>query len=1345
MNRHIKSLYPWARNYDKGGPIKRQNLLAGMKTPEQVAAETMSVAENTKTQSSTDATEQRLQANKAQKERMQQQLSRQNAEIKPQNENPLHYASTNPLTQQIANLGYTNEQNPQTWYRPGYDYQQQYFSPETREQAKNDMSNFTSLLFGAAFPEMLPFLAAYSGNELFNDDEQSKQDVNAAINIAGFFTGGTHSVRDLFNRGKNVAKNTVEQVKLAKNFKPRQIAKEGDFVFEPFRGQDENLIGSVFYNKRDLQHKSGSKYGQKNILGRSLERVLRGGVKSDVYVEKSLMDQANLPDVKLNPLKKINHGFKSTFGKDANPKDYYRVSTEQLLTSKIPINTTGQSVYDDISNQIVSQLKTKASKQTVPVFYNPKTSKSPGSVLRWGLYGLPAAVALETAFNTTSSNIGQWQDYKDMRDRLQDTDYADFQALYYDLPQQDRDNISLIVSNYINNPYELENKQQFDMLVNAFEQQYGEKGLQMLNAYVKYQTPDYSNPTQMHLIDATKSFVNDHVYPLETNKDEDNAYAKGGPKKRTVINPEWDAFQNRLKQGNVAENIAASRGEYWDRNWYDPNYKSGLYSFDDSGVLTYQGQTYAPFGNPEKGGIAVPVRTPHGISYGANVVYYPIEVPQQYIEEEYYEPEPEPEPAVITSPVSAGPKTNDVVQRNRQTIPSRKSRTSTSTAKTTQNTRPLVYSIKHNPYKDEFVNGDLLSSMWKEYEKRYNENTLTEDYKKQFGKSSSLLFDYEKKRNLYMAPDSISPIKRTGWIHNREEYNKLNKGFSNYAPGASQKISRGWLGRFNYIERYSPQMDRTDILTFNPNTGELKITKGAFQTRYTNRPKKEYVGAKYIITPKAAFNETKEAVKDGWDNIKYGAEKLFSGKNPFGSNKTQNNKTQTTTWGNATGLAYGGPIFAKGGYKAYSKTADKLNEEYGIDMSMSKKAFRQNRKNAWAGLEQSQRVAEQLASQTPYQMTPSERVENYIEGNNIPVDAGNYVYNYRQAKQRDAYNDYVSYISQLANPTAASFANRVAERPDYRGIADLELALATAVDPYMLLSDGVGPTVQSVANYVSKKLPKINVSNLRRIVPTVEKQYEALSNLKGTAAADKIFQMTNKPIPGGASPRHSIIDYFPSTDNLSSLSYFDMSPFEVKKRAFKDLKRIKVGGMFTETNLSTDSYPLVLNMMQTKHTPNFEIIPTGHMTRLNTHGKLAGDAAVNRINKKIMLLNADRGMSLPMAKYIPASSPESIQNALRLNTDAILQEGHAYNSPLPIEELHFSDEYWVPELFAKRLYQKGGSIHIKPENRGKFTAAANRAGKSVQAYASQILANKDHYSTTLVKRANFARVFGKKK
>src|SRR5574343_1346757 len=48
------------------------------------------------------------------------------------------------------------------------------------------------------------------------------------------------------------------------------------------------------------------------------------------------------------------------------------------------------------------------------------------------------------------------------------------------------------------------------------------------------------------------------------------------------------------------------------------------------------------------------------------------------------------------------------------------------------------------------------------------------------------------------------------------------------------------------------------------------------------------------------------------------------------------------------------------------------------------------------------------------------------------------------------------------------------------------------------------------------------------------------------------------------------------------------------------------------------------------------------------------------------------------------------------------------------------------------------AINIKPENRGKFTAAAKKPGKGVQEYASQILANKENYSPTLVKRANFA-------
>lgn len=58
--------------------------------------------------------------------------------------------------------------------------------------------------------------------------------------------------------------------------------------------------------------------------------------------------------------------------------------------------------------------------------------------------------------------------------------------------------------------------------------------------------------------------------------------------------------------------------------------------------------------------------------------------------------------------------------------------------------------------------------------------------------------------------------------------------------------------------------------------------------------------------------------------------------------------------------------------------------------------------------------------------------------------------------------------------------------------------------------------------------------------------------------------------------------------------------------------------------------------------------------------------------------------------------------------------------------------------FGGPLFKEGG-IMIKKENRGKFTESANRANMGVQEYARHILANKEDYSPTLIKRANFAR------
>lgn len=53
------------------------------------------------------------------------------------------------------------------------------------------------------------------------------------------------------------------------------------------------------------------------------------------------------------------------------------------------------------------------------------------------------------------------------------------------------------------------------------------------------------------------------------------------------------------------------------------------------------------------------------------------------------------------------------------------------------------------------------------------------------------------------------------------------------------------------------------------------------------------------------------------------------------------------------------------------------------------------------------------------------------------------------------------------------------------------------------------------------------------------------------------------------------------------------------------------------------------------------------------------------------------------------------------------------------------------------LYKKGGNIHIKEKNRGKFTASAKAHNKGVQEYAHEVV-NNPNASATQKKRAQFA-------
>ena len=53
------------------------------------------------------------------------------------------------------------------------------------------------------------------------------------------------------------------------------------------------------------------------------------------------------------------------------------------------------------------------------------------------------------------------------------------------------------------------------------------------------------------------------------------------------------------------------------------------------------------------------------------------------------------------------------------------------------------------------------------------------------------------------------------------------------------------------------------------------------------------------------------------------------------------------------------------------------------------------------------------------------------------------------------------------------------------------------------------------------------------------------------------------------------------------------------------------------------------------------------------------------------------------------------------------------------------------------IFKSGGKIHIKKKNRGKFIAAAKKAGQSVQEHARSVL-NDPNATPLQKKRANFA-------
>lgn len=61
----------------------------------------------------------------------------------------------------------------------------------------------------------------------------------------------------------------------------------------------------------------------------------------------------------------------------------------------------------------------------------------------------------------------------------------------------------------------------------------------------------------------------------------------------------------------------------------------------------------------------------------------------------------------------------------------------------------------------------------------------------------------------------------------------------------------------------------------------------------------------------------------------------------------------------------------------------------------------------------------------------------------------------------------------------------------------------------------------------------------------------------------------------------------------------------------------------------------------------------------------------------------------------------------------------------------------------ERTQKKDGGTHIAPSKRGTLTAEATKHGMSAMAFAHKVMANKNNYSSKMVKKANFAINFNK--
>lgn len=147
----------------------------------------------------------------------------------------------------------------------------------------------------------------------------------------------------------------------------------------------------------------------------------------------------------------------------------------------------------------------------------------------------------------------------------------------------------------------------------------------------------------------------------------------------------------------------------------------------------------------------------------------------------------------------------------------------------------------------------------------------------------------------------------------------------------------------------------------------------------------------------------------------------------------------------------------------------------------------------------------------------------------------------------------------------------------------------------------------------------------------------------------------------------------------------------------------------------------------------------GKMSNMKSFDKWLGRHLKSReyaTGPKDVMLTIPTVQSTTPAKFEPVPIPQEDPREL----GPYKPTAQSYTQSTQMPDISQLDQltYVVPQYQTFNLGKSG--IHIKKSKRGTFTAAANKAGMSVQAYADKVLsAPKGKYSSAMRKKANFAK------